>query len=72
MMMDEAGVGLEDISEMLGHKSPQQTRDYLGRTVKKLERAQALYASYLEQVRESMKKNPQPIAIYRRAPLITR
>jgi integrase len=72
MMMDEAGVPIEDISDMLGHADLKQTRIYLGRTIKKLEKAQQRYADYIEDVRASMRADPKPISIYRRAPLITR
>jgi site-specific recombinase XerD len=72
MMMDEAGVPIEDISDMLGHADLKQTRIYLGRTVKKLEKAQQRYVDYIEDVRASMRADPKPIEMYRRAPLITR
>ena len=72
MMMDEAGVPIEDISDMLGHADLKQTRAYLGRTVNRLKMAQAKYATYLEGVRASMAANPLPIQEYQRAVLITR
>lgn len=72
MMMDETGVPIEDIFDMLGHKSLKQTREYLSRTAKKMEKAQYTYALYLEGVRSSMRANPMPIAAYCRATPITR
>ncbi len=76
MANDDEGIGRryfrEDISDMLGHADLKQTRIYLGRTVKKLERAQEKYASYLETVRASMRANPMPVEMYRRDLLISR